>query len=275
MLKRNEIIQFLQESCPNVWSTLNQKARRKPPAGFRAFLAGSWYEQGRAFLQHADKRINQLIEQTSEKLVGDTYRRDLSGADSEKKLAELLCEISLVASLARISLEVPVLRPKNESGTECDVKVVIEGIDLYGDSKRLEDRWEGGIRSVEKSSPGSEPTDSARPRSMDLYSKLKDVPRQFPSGTVNAVFLFHPSIWNSQLYIAQALFGDNSISSELGKLALYNDGLYSLPEWRKISACCHSRVDYDGTLSIVNIWKNPNAPICVPYEIVIKLQEAF
>lgn len=280
MLTKEEITQFLRKSCPNIWSTLNREARHNPSKGFQEFLSGNTCkrEWGEHFLQIMDNKITQLIQNTSQRLIGDKYRRDLSGANSEKKLAELFCEISLVESLTKISLEAPLLRPRNESGTECDVKVVIEGVDLYADSKRLVDRWKGGRRSIAKSPPEYKPTDCDRPRSMDLYSKLKDVPRQFPNNTINVVFLFHPSKYipgENQRYIEQALLGENSLSSESYQMTMCEDGLYSLPEWKKISACCYSYIDYNGTLSIINTWKNPNAAICISDIIIHKLRQAF
>lgn len=274
MLCASQISHFLGKNCPNVWSILNQRARRSPPKGFQEFLSGEWAEEGKIWLKLADKRVFQLINRSSERDVGDTYRRDLSAADSKNKLAELFSEISLADSLAGISSEEPILRPKTETGTECDVKVVIEGCALFSESKRLEDRWVGGTRSIAKSPPESKPNDSARPRAMDLYSKLKDTPRQFPSDTLNVIFLFHRSVWNTQMYIKQVLFGDKSSFDESSQPLLYEDGLYSLLEWQRISACVYSRVDNDGTLSIVNIWKNPNSAISIPDNVALKLKEA-
>ena len=203
--------------------------------------------------------------------MGDTYRRDLSGVDTESKLAELLCEVTLVDALAGISSVPPVLRPKTEAGKECDIKVVIEGSDLYGESKRLADTWKGGVRSIAKSSLESRSPDATRPRAMDLFSKLKDVHMQFPGNTLNVLFLFHPSVWNTPVYIRQTLFGDASGFDESILPSIHDDGLYALSEWQKISACVHSRVDNDGTLSIVQIWKNPRANVCLADTLAEKL----
>lgn len=274
MLSETEIIYYLKRNCPNIWSIFNQRARRCPPKGFQEFLSGEGAENGKVWLQSADKRICQLIQKTSETQVGDTYRRDISGAESENKLAEIFCEITLADSLGSISSDILLLRPKNETGTECDVKVVINGFELFGDSKRLEDNWLGGKRSIAKSPPESKPTDANRPRAMDLFSKLKDTPRQFPNGTLNVIFLFHPSIWNSQMYIRQALFGEKTSFDKSSPPPLYDDGLYSLLEWQKISACVYSRMNEDGTLSIVNLWSNPNAAICIPDNVIKKLKDA-
>ena len=265
-----QIIHYLKENCPNIWSIFNQKAKGCPPRGFQEFFSGEWAENGKVWLQSAYNMISQLIQRTSERQVGDTYRRDISGANSENILAELFCEITLANSLGSISDIPPELRPKNKTGTECDVKVVLNGFELFGDSKRLEDKWVGGKRSIAKSSPESKPSDADRPRAMDLYSKLKDTPRQFPNGTLNVVFLFHPSIWNTQIYIKQALFGDNSAYDQ-DSSRLYEDGLYSLHDWQNISACAYSRVKDDGSLSITEIWSNPNPNAPIPDVLIMQL----
>lgn len=257
-----------------MWALLNQQAKRSPPKGFEEFLSGKWAAEGRNHLRLVDNRVASLIAKTSRKLVGDTYRRDLSGVDSENRLAELLCEISLVDALGGISSVPPVLRPKTKIGTEGDVKVVIEGHVLYGESKRLADSWEGGVRSIAKSPPKSKPHNTARPRAMDLFCKLKDAHRQFPRNTLNVLFLFHPSVWNTPLYIKQALFGDASAFDESTQPFLHADGLYSLAGWQEISACAHSRVNSDGRLSIVQIWKNPRANVVLPDSVSMRLTAA-
>lgn len=244
---------------------------RTLPKGIEEFLSGELGAEGRSQLQLADTRISNLIAKTSKTIVGDVYRRDLSGVDTEHKLAELLCEITLVDALGNISVTPPVLRPKTETGKQCDAKVAVDGSDLYAEVKRLADTWEGGVRSIAKSPPGSKQPDAARPRAMDLFSKLKDVHTQFPRATLNVLFLFHPSIYESPVYIKQALFGDASGFDESGELPLYDDGLFTLAEWQEISACAHSRVNTDGTLSIVQIWRNPKANVSLPDNVLKRL----
>jgi hypothetical protein len=109
---------------------------------------------------------------------------------------------------------------------------------------------------------------------MDLFSKLKDTHRQFPRSTLNVLFLFHPSVWNTPLYLKQALFGDASAFDDSSQPSLHDDGLYSLVEWQEISACAYSRVNSDGSLSIVKIWKNPKAKASLPENVSIKLAAA-
>lgn len=267
-----DVVLFLERSCPHIWALFNQQARRNPPKGFQEFLSGTGALEGRRQLQLADTRISRLIAKTCERRVGDAYRRDLSGVNTENKLAELLCEITLIDALGGISSAPPVLRPKTETGKACDVKVVVESGDLYGESKRLADTWEGGARSIAKSSPESKPSGAARPRAMDLFSKLKDVHTQFPRGTLNVLFLFHPSVWNTPVYIKQALFGDASgFDESSSQPPLHDDGLYALSEWQELSACALARVNNDGTLSIVQIWRNPRAGVPLSDSLADKL----
>jgi hypothetical protein len=263
---------FVKTSCPTVWALLNQRAKANLPNGITEFLSGKWAAEGREQLRLADRTISSLIATTSEKIVGDTYRRDLSGVDTESQLAELLCEITLVEALSSISSDAPVLRPKAEAGKECDVKVVLEGTDLFGESKRLADSWKGGVRSIAKVSRESRRHDANRPRAMDLYDKLKNVHMQFPRNTLNVLFLFHPSVWNTPVYIKQVLFGDAAGFDDSTHPSPYQDGLYALPEWQKISACVHSRVKDDGAFSVVQIWKNPKANVCLADSLDKKFQ---
>jgi hypothetical protein len=255
---------FLSKNCPDIWALLKERAKRNPPSGFTEFISGPGAAEGRRLLQLAEGRVCGLIKLTSAQSVGDAYRRDLSGVDTEKRLAELLCEMTLANALASISSVPPVFRPPTGGGTESDLKIVIDGRDLYAESKRLADAWEGGKRSIDKSPPGSKKPDADRPRAMDLFSKLKTVFRQLPAGTLNVLFLFHPSTWNTLVYIRQALFGDASRLDDQGKTLVYDDGLYALAEWQEVAACALSRVNCDGTLSIGKLWRNPEAKIALP-----------
>src|SRR2546422_6558891 len=120
--RRCRTMHFLKKRCPHLWNLLNQKARRIPPKGFEDFVSDQWGTEGQKQLQLADARIASLISKTSETIVRDAYRRDLSGVDTEQKLAELLCEIVLVEAIATISDTPPILRPKTGTGKQCDVK---------------------------------------------------------------------------------------------------------------------------------------------------------
>ena len=265
-----EPLSFVRDECPNLWALLNKRAKVRLPTGLEDFLSGGLAHQGRSLLLRADTHVSRLFARTSCKIVGDTYRRDISGLSSEDRLAELLCEIALASSLAAISIVPPVLRPKTDWGTECDVKVSVADHELYGEAKRLADRWSGISRSIRKSPRESEPSGAVRPRSMDLLSKLRDVYRQFPQAALNVLFLFHPSPrvpGNTHAYVTQALFGDQAAFDNVASPSLHDDGLFSLPNWREISACAHTQVNEDGALSFVRIWQNPNARVTLPADV--------
>ena len=264
---------FICTHCPNLWSLLNLRARRELPKGLKDFLSGEEAKIGKMYLRNAESRIDCLFRKLSKKEVGDHYRRDLSGVDTEIKLAELLCEITLVAALSNLSSEIPVIRPKNNSGRSCDVKVNLVDVDVYGDSKRLVDKGPTGKRSIAKSPAGLKPADSARPRSMDIYSKLKDTHRQFPKDTVNIIFLFHRSFGKSVSYIRQALFGNGTFFQNEDVILLEDDGLFAIEEWRKISGCAYTMIDQNGTLSMKQLWQNPRAATQIAKEVNEKLKE--
>ena len=159
----------MNKSCPHILQLLNRKAALNLPAGIVEFISGEWGLEGERLLKLADARIASLIASTSETIVGDAYRSDLSGVGTEHKLAELLCEITLADALVRISDGKPDFHPQNVLGKYCDVKVVFDGGDVYGEVKRLADTWEGGVRSLAKSITAPKPSNVNRPRAMDLY----------------------------------------------------------------------------------------------------------
>ena len=266
MVAPTEALSLLRNECPNLCALLNEHAKVCLPMGPFEFLSGRLAHQGRSHLLQADAHVSRLIALTSRDLVGDIYRRDMSGVSNETQLAELLCEIALASSLGAISTDAPVLRPKTDRGTECDVKVSVAGHDVYCEAKRLADRWSGTSRSIRKSAKESRPAGTIRPRSMDLFSKLKDVYKQFPSDCLNVLCLFHPSAGvsgNTHSYITQALFGDQA-AFDAQSPSLQADGLFSLSGWSEISACAHTRVNDNGRLSAVRIWQNPKPRVALP-----------
>jgi len=264
---------FVRNECPKIWSVLNRKAKANLPQGSKGFLSGENTETGQFWLRNVEVAISHLFERLSKKEVGDCYRRDLSSVDTENKLAELLCEITLAAELSTLSSQKPVLRPKNNVGKSCDVKVNLAGTDIYGEFKRLEDPGPRGKRSIAKSPVGQKPSNTHRPRSMDIYSKLKDVHHQFPQGTVNIVFLFHPSYCDSERIIHQALYGGAFFAAGS---KLQNDGLFTIKEWTNISGCAYTQIELeDGTLSIRKFWKNPRARTPITKDVKTKLEELW
>ena len=226
-------------------------------------------KEGRKNLQVFEKHLQRLVSFCSLKELGDAYRRDLSGVGTETQLAQYLCEITLAASLTALSPTLS-LRPPSGKATFCDVRFQLAACTVYGEVKRYEDTWaldwgKPPMRSLVKAKPGAKPQESARPRAMDLVSKLCEVPRQFPDGTLNLVFVFHPSaIGEDQRYLQQALFGESTFFDKPDDVTLKEDGLFATKEWRAISACCLSKVLADGTLVCRVVWENPHPRALVP-----------
>jgi len=272
--QNNETENFVKNDCPNLWSILNQKAQKNLPKGFQEYLSGedAEIETGKRNLRNADKRVQDLFKKLPAKKVCGHYRRDLSGVGNESQLAELLCEIALGVALSNLSSRTPVIRPRNNRGKSCDVKVNL-GVDVYGESKRLKDPGPCGIRSIAKSPLGQKPSNAHRPRSMDIHSKIRDVYQQFPQDTLNVVFIFHPGYGENRLYICKALFGDKGCTANGNEIALENDGLFSIKEWHRISGCAYTRVNTDGTLSIIKLWQNPNAKTLIPSDVIKELEK--
>ena len=263
-------ITWLQCECPYVWSLLNKKAKRSLPLGIVEYLekgSADERETGRHHLKIAEKHLLHLVNFCSFTPVGDAYRRDLSGVATTNQLAEVLCEIALCVSLSKLSPTLT-LRPASGKGTSCDVSFQLAGFPVYGEAKRYEDNWpkpQGPIsRSIVKASPGMNPQRSVRPRFMDLYSKLQEVPGQFPERTLNFLFLFHPSLAKSKSYIQQALFGEGTFFIPPNGLSSSGNGLFATKEWQVVSGCCFSRIEPEGNLVCPVVWENPRAFVPIP-----------
>ncbi len=289
---------WVEANCPTLWSLLKEKAKRHLPSGIVEYISppstekqrqlaqaypgfGPLYfyevgreetETGRLNLQAAEKHLLALISICGLRVVEDAYRRDLSGVATETRLAELLCEIALCASLSKLSPTPPRLKPPSGKGTYCDVSVQLEGFTVYGEAKRYEDTWFFNLdparpesRSLVKGPPDDKPYESSRPRAMDLSSKLEDVPRQFPQGTLNVLFIFHQSPGGkSPNYIQQALFGDSTFFVEPDEVTLRPDGLFTTEEWKAVSGCSLTQVSTHGALLLPATWGNPNADVPIP-----------
>lgn len=296
MVTQESLQYWLEAKCPTFWSILNQKAKRCLPAGIVEYLSPLSGERrrqiaqaypefgpleldeigrdeavrGRQQLQIADKHLETLVPVCGSKEVGDVYRRGLSGVNTEIQLAELLCEIALCASFTRLSPTLS-LRPPSGRGTYCDVSFQLNGFTVYGEAKRYEDTWFSDLdparpesRSLVKLSPGDKPYESSRPRAMDLSSKIREVPRQFPMETINLLFIFHSSHGEPRIYIQQALFGDSTFSMKPEEVGLKPDGLFAVEDWRAVSGCSLTRVSSQGSLLLLNTWDNPNADVPMP-----------
>ena len=164
----------------------------------------------------------------------------------------------------------PGLRPPSGRpghNTHCDVLFQVAGIPVYGEVKRFPDPWlrerviSGGKYEL---------------RPIDLYSKLRDVPAQFPEGTLNLVFVFHRS-FNDRETLQQALFGwrealRSPASPELKSQE--NAGLFRREEWRDVSGCCLCRVEAS-VLRYRDLSENPRARTPLPPKVYSALiQEA-
>ena len=264
MSPEDESQRWLETNCPEIWSLLNQKARKNLPPGLvkylsprsqeeieqlaatlseldtelsaeqRHELAQSVAQQGQDNLLLADKQIRELIAACESPAVLSAYRKRLSTIGSARQVAEMLCEITLCAAVSKLSAASPCLRPSSGKGTDCEISFELAGSRIYAEAKRYEDRWFSDLdskrfssRSIVKSLPVAKPQDTARPRAMDLFKKLRKVPRQFPEGTINLLFVFHPSAGDSVRYLQQALFGDNASFEDPTNVTLNNDGLFA------------------------------------------------
>ena len=284
MVNQDELREWIQTNCQLWWDLLNKKAQRDLTMGLVEYIGygtPSEIESGRNNLTTFERYLKNLQNQCGWKTVGDKYRRDFSGVNSVNQLAELLHEIALCASLGKLSAKLQ-LRPPTGKGTYSDCLFSLYGYDIYAETKRYVDPWPyiekigyepneniAYSRSIAKSPSGEKPHDSARPRFMDLKSKLQDVHRQFPERGVNLLFVFHHSFGSSKKYLTQALFGGSNFFEEDNKFILEEGGLFSDEEWRNISACCLARVNPGSDVIFLCTWKNPRALLEMP-KLVLK-----
>jgi hypothetical protein len=287
MASQDEPKKWFRSNCPLFWSFLNKKAQTNIPKGLIEYISSgtpSEIETGRDNLTIIEKYLTDLKNLCGLKTVGDTYRRDLSGVDSANRLAELSCEIALCASLGNLSGKLT-LRPSTGKGTYSDCLFNPHGFDIFAEAKRYVDPWPyieklgDGVkedvpcsRSITQRPSGEKPNDSARPRSMDLRSKLRDVHRQFPEESLNILFLFHYSpaggLIYPKRYITQALLGDSNFSKNEREFVLESDGLFYVEEWRNISACYLSRLNPGSGVIFPFVWKNPRAQLEIPKSVL-------
>jgi hypothetical protein len=279
-----ELEVWVEDNCQILWKMLNNKSRARLPIGFVKYIGcGSLSEikSGRSHMSSIDRKLNELEKACGWQMLSDKYRSDLSGVNSENQVAELFCEIALCASLAKRAQKL-VLRPSTGKGTYSDCFFNLKGFDIYGEVKRYVDPWPHietigestnekipYKRSISKAPPDEKPDDSARPRSMDLRSKLLEVHKQLPNGTLNILFLFHSSFGENRRYLTQTFFGDSNFFKTKSDFVLEDDGLFSLDEWKNISACCLCHVNPDSKVVFKFFWKNPRAEIALP-EIICK-----
>lgn len=261
MFNEDDLRNWLSSTCPNIWGLLNLRARKSLPKGLHDYLNHKNANMARNYIKVAERLIGDLISTCGSKRVGDAYRRDMSGVSTATQLAEYFCEIAFCAAVGRLSSTL-CLRPKSGKGTSCDVSFQLAGATVYGEAKRYKDSLlltGHPMRSLVKAPGGRKPHGSARPWHMDLISKLRDVPRQFPDGTLNLLFIFNRSLDDSFRCIQQALFGEHTFFIKPDQVSLEEDGLFAKEEWRAISGCCFSSIPQDGSLICPVIWENLRA----------------
>lgn len=286
-MNQDNLIKWLSTNCPTFWSFLNNKAQKELPKGISEYVGGGSkveIENGRTNILSIEEYLSELVSYCGKEQVGDNYRRDLSGVNSEQTLSELFCEIALCAKVASYSKKID-FRPETGKGTQSDCRFFINGFEIYGEAKRYQDSWPyistdkknddqkiPFSRSIFKSPPDAKPIDAARPRYMHIQSKLVDVHRQFPDDTTNILFIFHPALGQSRDYLVQALLGETNFGREESEFTLEADGLFAKKGWEIISACCIARAIPNDKVVFTLIIENPLKP--VEKEIVEKLKSA-
>ncbi len=250
---------------------LNDKAQQDIPQGISEYLLDGDIEKNFNSLKTPEKYITNLISVCGVEMVTNAYRKGLSRVGNEERFLDILHEIVLVSALA-IFFPINTLRPPTGKGTYCDFSIKSEKSTIYGEVKRMVDRWFLDSnpsrpigRSIEKAA--IKPSNSSRPRSMDLHSKLKDVYKQFPDHTINILFIFlSGSFGQEATYLQQALYGDNNFFNNIEDARLYNDGLFSRNEWQTISGVCFVQIDIlnGGRVVLPSVWKNPRATLSIP-----------
>ena len=289
-MKQDDLIGWLTSNCPVFASLLNQKAKRNLPNGIAEYIgkgSDGEIEAGRTNFLTIEGFLSELIAYSSEKEVGDNYRRDLSKVSTEQTLSEIFCEIALCVKVGSYSGSI-ILRPSTGKGTHSDCKFYINGSEIYGEVKRYQDSWPHIVkkgekdnqkipfgRSIFKSNADEKPSGVARPRHMDVQSKLENVHRQFPDDKQNILFVFLPSLGGPRDYLVQAMLGQSNFRLEEKAFALEKDGLFAKETWGIISACCLTRANPESKALFPVVLKNPNAKMPIEDEIIEKLKIAY
>ena len=276
-LKRTLLMEWIDANCPVLWSLLNIQAKKTLPRGLIEYSGGGIeIERFEHNLKPVENVLIDLEDLCGSKSLGDAYRRDFSRVNSGNQVWELFCEISVCCSLGKIADGKKLtLRPPTGKGTYSDCLLKIQGFSIYAEVKRYVDPWppiyELGS-TCHKEIPNKrsicitneKPNDTVRPRVMDLKSKLLDLNRQFPDRGINILFVFHPSLGESQRYLTQAFFGEANFFAKHNYI-LNEDGLFSKEEWRIISACCFSYFNpFNSNVVFQYVWENPRAYIGLP-----------
>jgi len=276
-MPRNEQLKDrIQTYSPTFWTLLNNKAQKNLPGALIQYISKGSSSKIEATLKTIEKCLKELGRLCGLKAIGDNYRKDLSGVNSENRLAELFFEIAICTALGKISGRLQ-LHPPTDKGTYSDCLFHIQGFDMYAEVKRYVDPWplikKPGYesnkkvpysRSIVKSSPSEKPQNSARPRYMDIRSKLHDVHKQFPERTLNILFVSDNPLNKTKRSLTQALFGESNFFKNAGEFVLKADGLFYLEEWHNISACCLARINANLDVIFRFAWRNPYALSEIP-----------
>jgi hypothetical protein len=288
-MKQDDLIGWLTSNCPVFVSLLNQNAKINLSSGINAYIGQGSEDEikaGKINFLTIESLLSELITYSSEKEVADSYRRVLSNVSTEQTLSEIFCEIALCVKVGSYSGSI-ILRPITSKGTHSDCKFFINGSEIYGEVKRYQDPWPHIVRIGEKDNPQipfsrslfkseeyKKPFGVARPRHMDVQSKLENVNRQFPDDTRNILFVFLPSLGEPRDYLVQSMLGQNNFKREEKNFALEKDGLFAKETWKIISACCLTRVNPESKAFFPVVLKNPNAKMPIEDEIIEKLKTA-
>jgi hypothetical protein len=261
---------WIESNCPLLWSLLNTKAQRTLPGGLVEYIAvasPSLIELGRNNLVSLDWHLKKLNTLCGWKTVSDNYRRDLSGVHSADRVDELYFEIALCASVGRFSGKLK-LHPPTGKGTYSDCCFYVNSFEIYGEVKRYLDPFPHIEKPGEVLSQKAPYTRSIAKRAMDLGSKLRDVHKQFPEGTLNILFVFNCSLAELRQDLTQALFGKANFFNNEAKFILKPDGLFYLDEWRNISACSLASLNPEIGVIFPFMWKNPRAESKIPMPVL-------
>lgn len=259
------IVARIESSFPCVWNLLNRKARERLPNGLKEYLADENAEEGWNCLRQTEENLIELTEYISQENIGNAFRRDMSGVGDVNKVSELFCELATALSFAMSSSKPIELRPKNKNGKACDFSVTIRGSSLSVEVKRYGDKNEfERYPSVVRDEIAAEVND--KPRSMEIRSKLKTVPKQLPNIGLSMITVFHSSIGDSAKYIQKALFGDQTCSLDPAELigdncTLYDDGLFSASDFKIVTCVASCCINDVGIAKVTRLWHNPNANV--------------
>jgi len=260
----------MKSNCPLLWSLLKTKAQRTLPGGLVEYMAigsPSLIELGRNNLVSFDRHLKKLNTLCGWKTVSDNYRRDLSGVDSADRVDELYFEIALCASVGRFSGKLK-LHPPTGKGTYSDCCFYVNSFEIYGEVKRYLDPFPHIEKPGDVLSGKPPYTRSIAKRAMDLRSKLCDVHKQFPEGTLNILFVFNCSLAEQRQDLMQALFGEANFFNNEAQFILKPDGLFYLDEWRNISACSLASLNPEMGVIFQFMWKNPRAQSKIPMPVL-------